>query len=303
MKNIPILKLEFFHFFHSGEIMVLTEELVDFYKILGITKNFTEEELKKSYRKLVLKYHPDVNKTSDGNEMFKLVLKAYTTLKDKKLRKAYDFDKFYNKISFKYAYKKFVEKKDEVFTKIKIVFKNVSEEKKIDLKDDIFDSINIPKEIFNMKNSELEERLLYSNNYYVRLISALALGYKKAEKSYASLEKRILDENLDVRKAVIWAIGNIGAKNSIPVLVKLYDSCESIIRIDILKAVYKISGESSVFRRMLVKSINDSLQDVRVAALEIVIKMNKKVNYETLNDVFVRIPERCRYRLSFQENY
>lgn len=62
----------------------------DFYKILGVAKGATDDEIKKAYRKLALKYHPDKNKAKDAEEKFKEVAEAYEILSDKKKRDIYD---------------------------------------------------------------------------------------------------------------------------------------------------------------------------------------------------------------------
>lgn len=62
----------------------------DFYKILGINKSATDEEIKKAYRKLALKYHPDKNKSPQAEERFKEIAEAYEVLSDKKKRDLYD---------------------------------------------------------------------------------------------------------------------------------------------------------------------------------------------------------------------
>lgn len=62
----------------------------DYYKILGISKGASEDDIKKAYRKLALKYHPDKNKTADAEEKFKEVAEAYEVLSDKKKRDVYD---------------------------------------------------------------------------------------------------------------------------------------------------------------------------------------------------------------------
>lgn len=62
----------------------------DYYEILEISKKATDEEIKKAYRKLALKYHPDKNKTPEAEEKFKLVAEAYEVLSDKKKRDIYD---------------------------------------------------------------------------------------------------------------------------------------------------------------------------------------------------------------------
>ena len=63
----------------------------DFYEILGVQKNASEEEIKKSYRKLAMKYHPDRNKDDKSAERkFKEATAAYEALKDPQKRAAYD---------------------------------------------------------------------------------------------------------------------------------------------------------------------------------------------------------------------
>ena len=62
----------------------------DYYKILGVERGAGDEEIKKAYRKLARKYHPDVSKEANAKERFQEVSEAYETLKDKEKRAAYD---------------------------------------------------------------------------------------------------------------------------------------------------------------------------------------------------------------------
>ena len=62
----------------------------DYYKILGINKSASDDDIKKAYRKLALKYHPDKNKAPGAEERFKEVAEAYEVLSDKKKRDIYD---------------------------------------------------------------------------------------------------------------------------------------------------------------------------------------------------------------------
>lgn len=50
------------------------------YEILGISKNASEEDIKKAYRDLAKKYHPDVNQDSNAEDIFKIINEAYATL-------------------------------------------------------------------------------------------------------------------------------------------------------------------------------------------------------------------------------
>jgi molecular chaperone DnaJ len=63
----------------------------DYYKVLGVTKSSSADEIKKSYRKLARKYHPDANKGDPkAEERFKEISEAYNVLSDDKRRKEYD---------------------------------------------------------------------------------------------------------------------------------------------------------------------------------------------------------------------
>ncbi len=62
----------------------------DYYEILGVDKNATQAEIKKAYRKLALKYHPDKSDAKDAEEKFKEINEAYQILSDEKKRQTYD---------------------------------------------------------------------------------------------------------------------------------------------------------------------------------------------------------------------
>ena len=62
----------------------------DYYEALGISRNATEEEIKKAFRKLALQYHPDRNRDEGAEDRFKEINEAYQVLSDSKKRAAYD---------------------------------------------------------------------------------------------------------------------------------------------------------------------------------------------------------------------
>src|SRR5215207_11223510 len=69
----------------------------DYYQILGIKKDAKADEVKKSYRRLARKYHPDVNPNDKASEdKFKDVQEAYDVLSDDKKRKVFDKFGYYN---------------------------------------------------------------------------------------------------------------------------------------------------------------------------------------------------------------
>jgi len=71
----------------------------DYYEILGLESTATSEEIKKTYKKLAKKYHPDMNKSSTSEELFKLISEAYEVLSDETKRAQYDL---YRKFDLEY---------------------------------------------------------------------------------------------------------------------------------------------------------------------------------------------------------
>ena len=62
----------------------------DYYDVLGVEKGSDKKEIKKAYRKLAMKYHPDVSEDEEATEKFKEISEAYAVLSDEEKRKTYD---------------------------------------------------------------------------------------------------------------------------------------------------------------------------------------------------------------------
>ena len=65
-------------------------EFKDYYKIMGVARDATQDDIKRAYRQLARKYHPDVSKEADAEARFKELGEAYEVLKDPEKRAAYD---------------------------------------------------------------------------------------------------------------------------------------------------------------------------------------------------------------------
>lgn len=62
----------------------------DYYKILGVSEDASQDDIRKQYRRLARKYHPDVSKEADAEDRFKEIGEAYEVLRDKDRRRQYD---------------------------------------------------------------------------------------------------------------------------------------------------------------------------------------------------------------------
>lgn len=103
---------------------------LDFYDVLGVGRDASQDEIKRAFRKLAFKYHPDRNKMPDAEERFKEISEAYAILSDPKKRQQYDVQGFegikqqykqediFNRGTFRDVFSEFGFNADDLFNRI-----------------------------------------------------------------------------------------------------------------------------------------------------------------------------------------
>ena len=85
----------------------IVEMNLDYFEVLEVEKSASQDDIKKAYRRLAAKYHPDRNKSGDANERFQKIQESYSVISDPKKRKLYieqEYTEVMNPKSFTESY-------------------------------------------------------------------------------------------------------------------------------------------------------------------------------------------------------
>ncbi|MCX8028808.1 MAG: DnaJ domain-containing protein [Brevinematales bacterium] len=178
----------------------------NYYEILGLKKNATIDEIKKNYRKLVLKYHPDVSRTKETENMFRLINEAYSILSNPQLREKYDKKLSKSIDTNQYDLSPLIKVIDKIKENINIVVKSIQK---------VFDDISSDKFLEKLSNEELLQRLYFSDNELMK-IAALKVIKQRKKKSVIPYLLEIKDrENIPIhlKNQIVNTLKELGYKN------------------------------------------------------------------------------------------
>jgi len=256
---------------------------MNFYKVLDLHETASIEEIKKSYRKMVLKYHPDLNKNPLAVRKLQDIIKAYKTLSDPEKRVEYDKTflknfKIYN--SFPNINKEPTEKqkppqtkvkkephnKENLFSKIKIGFK-IFRTKITNSFTKLPELIVADKKLLKIPIAELKERFYTSENKYVRCEALKAIVVLLGRKSYPEIEKGFDDISKDVRCVSIKAVGFLLVRQGLQHLERLYLTSGVSLRKAIVESVSRFPNNERA-KKLILTACQDKESEIRIESLK-----------------------------------
>ncbi len=243
-----------------------------YYKVLDLPVNASPEQIKANYRKLILRYHPDVNSSSYAVEKFKEIVNAYKVLstpmngRHNPLIKRSKEQESSNKTEIVEAEKK---KSRLLFLKrLSLKLKVRFSEKKEFKKGELFFAID--KELLKIPYNELVQKFRASENKYVRAeaLKALCVQYKR--QAFKQIMNGLDDISKEVKEVAIKSIGYISIRQGIDKLEKIYDTSSRTTKRVIIRSVSQIPSKKSV--NLILKACFEDDSDLRLEGLKAISK-------------------------------
>ena len=133
----------------------------DYYKILGVSKNVSEQDIKSAYKKKALKYHPDKNKNPYAEDTFKAITAAYKVLIDKEERKKYDRKRKKGRMTIDEFYQTFFTRDSNFFQQDPPIYKDLYVTLN-EVNEGVIKKMQITRNVFHIiKGVEIEKKILY----------------------------------------------------------------------------------------------------------------------------------------------
>lgn len=246
------------------------ELLHNYYSILNVTPSSSMKEIKKAYRKLVLKYHPDVNKSPDAEEKFKKITKAFKVLSNPKARLKYDVV-----LEKEYGKKDSMIDVNALIKRLSLKIKSKSYNNLIIISKDV-DKINVDRQTLLLDVNELGKRLIESNNDYVKKVASKALMSKDKKNVYQYILHAIKKEkNKDLIIYYLKLIKNKFGKKIIYDLQYLKDSKSADIKLVLIDLIeYNYCSKGAIILKELLEDKNEV---VRLKAMELLYRNDPEV--------------------------
>ncbi len=242
----------------------------DYYKILGVAVQANTDDIKKAYRKLMLKYHPDVASEPLKVDYFESVVRAYKVLSDHKKRVEYNQShRIHSNINqtkgpnTKTEVNEYSKTESKRFGHFKFNLFNRSKSNGHESNDDFF---KIPKEIRSLSIDRLKEQLLQSSNKYVRAEALKAIVVQWGKQGYKLITHGLGDQSREVKEVAVRAIGKLKIRQGLTPLIELYPKSGPNMRKVIIRSIASLEIAKS--NEWLVKSCYDSNDYVRLEAVK-----------------------------------
>lgn len=206
---------------------------MNYYELLGVSSAFTDLDLKRAYKRAVMKYHPDVTRTQKTEEVFKEVLIAYQTLRDPMGRIKYDRQL---KFATSGTDQSSVEPGYDPVTFFKHFYFNIRFHfVKVELSPEFGKQApSVDKLLLKMDDEELKKKMLLSNNVYVQINAANALRLKNNKKSVGKLLSGLFADNENLSMHILKLLGGVKLKACLIQILRSFPASSTAVRKEIV---------------------------------------------------------------------